>query len=98
MSTALRGSRAGGRAMCRSGNYSTIRKSARRLSLATNAERVCAEIMLKQSAPFADPRRRKRAEQQQQADQAGEDRQHADALYDAGVAHPYAHPAVAGEG
>jgi hypothetical protein len=31
-----------------------IRKSGYRFSLATNAERVCAEIMLKQKAPKAD--------------------------------------------
>src|ERR1700757_5470361 len=48
-----------------------------------------------QSASFAQPGGRECAEQQQQSDQPGEYRQHADAFDYAGVAHPNAHPAVA---
>src|SRR6202007_2054033 len=47
--------------------------------------------------PLAQPGGGERAEQQQQADQPGEDRQHADALDHAGIAHLHAHPAVAME-
>ena len=51
----------------------------------------------RRSAPLAQPRRGEGAEQQQEADQAGEDRQHADAAHHAGIAHPDAHPAIAAE-
>src|SRR5882724_3260311 len=49
------------------------------------------------SASFAQPGGGERAEQQQQADQPGENRQYTDAPDDTRVAHLHAHPAVATE-
>jgi hypothetical protein len=49
------------------------------------------------SAPLANPGCGERAEQQQQANEAGEHRQHTDASDDARVTHLHAQPAVAPE-
>ena len=48
-------------------------------------------------AALAQPGRREAADEQQQAEPAGEQRQHADATHDAGVAHLHAEPVVAVE-
>jgi hypothetical protein len=47
------------------------------------------------SPPLAQPDPRESADQQQQPEQAGEHRQHADAAHDAGVAHLHPDPVVA---
>src|SRR6201996_2910094 len=50
----------------RCGSQSMIRKSGNRFSLATNAERVCAEIMLKRISVISRFREIRRSEQPQQ--------------------------------